>query len=126
LTYNVAASAQDDNKLVLTVGSPAAAPVNASLTGSAGETLAASRSNQIQLLFTSPACNPTGTLGTTKPTAVLALERQIEAVRSPNRRGGSSSELFLPERIGTSEIARQGRNIVPLPNTPVGPQLNPP
>lgn len=80
-TFNVTAGGTDDNKLVITLGTPTAAPINASLAGSAQDTATAGRSNQIVVLFTSPACNPTGTLGSTKPDQVNTLEMQIEAAR---------------------------------------------
>lgn len=92
-TFNVTAGGTQNNELVVALGTPPAAPVSLNLTGTAGQTVTASRGNQIAVSFTSPACNPDGTLGSTHPGRVLELEQQIEAVRS---RGPGTGRAVMP------------------------------
>ena len=83
VTFNVAASGTDTTQGGGNVGTPAAgAPIAASLNLTVTNSLTASRGNQIVVGFATPACNPSGTLGTTAPSDVVLLEREIEAART--------------------------------------------
>jgi hypothetical protein len=81
VTFAVTAGGTDNKSLVLNVGAPAGGPVSAGLQGSVGSTATASRANSVTLLFTTPACNPAGTLGTARPDDVSLLQQQIGAAR---------------------------------------------
>jgi hypothetical protein len=81
VTFLVTAGGTDNKSLVLNLGAPAGAPVSAGVQGSLGNTATASRENTVTLLFTTPACNPSGTLGTSRPDDVSLLQQQIGAAR---------------------------------------------
>jgi hypothetical protein len=81
VTFSVTAGGTDNQSLVLNLGAPTGAPVTAGLQGSIGSTETASRGNTVTLVFTTPACNPTGTLGTTRPDEVSLLQQQIGEAR---------------------------------------------
>jgi hypothetical protein len=81
VTFAITAGGTDDQHLVLDAGTPAGAPVSAGVQGSIGSTATASRGNTVTLVFTTPACNPAGTLGTTRPDEVSLLQQQIGAAR---------------------------------------------
>jgi hypothetical protein len=59
-----------------------AQPVDAALTVSNSNSVGTSRGNQITVAFTSPACNPSGSLGTSNPSEVTLLQREIDAART--------------------------------------------
>jgi hypothetical protein len=80
VTFSVTAGGTDNQSLVLNLGHTGA-PVTAGLQGSIGSTETASRGNTVTLVFTTPACNPTGTLGTTRPDEVSLLQQQIGEAR---------------------------------------------
>ena len=81
VTFAVTAGGADNQSLVLNLGAPSGAPITAGLQGTIGSTETASRGNTVTLLFTTPACNPTGTLGTTRPDEVSLLQQQIGEAR---------------------------------------------
>lgn len=81
VTFSITAGGTDNKSLVLNLGAPAGAPVSAGLQGTIGSTATASRGNTVTLLFTTPACNPTSTLGTSRPDEVSLLQQQIGAAR---------------------------------------------
>lgn len=81
VTFAITAGGVDNRSLVLNVGAPAGAPVTAGLQGTIGTTETTSRGNTVTLLFTTPACNPTGTLGSSRPDEVSLLQQQIGDAR---------------------------------------------
>lgn len=81
VTFSITAGGTDNNSLVLNLGAPPTAPISAGLQGTVGSTSTASRGNTVTVLFTTPACNPTGTLGTSRPDEVSLLQQQIGAAR---------------------------------------------
>jgi hypothetical protein len=81
VTFSVTAGGTDNRSLVLNLAAPTGAAVAAGVQGSIGSTETASRGNTVTLLFTTPACNPTGTLGTTRPDEVSLLQQQIGEAR---------------------------------------------
>ncbi len=82
--FNVVAGATHTGTVNGTIGTPSNLYISASISGGVTDTQTASRGNQITVVFVSPACNPTGTLGTTSPEKVTLLEQEIEAARDPN------------------------------------------
>jgi hypothetical protein len=81
VTFAITAGGTDNRSLVLNLGAPTNAPITAGLQGTIGTTETASRGNTVTLLFTTPACNPTGTLGSARPDEVSLLQQQIGAAR---------------------------------------------
>ncbi len=81
VTFAITAGGTDNKSLVLNLGAPSGAPVTAGLQGTIGTTETTSRGNNVTLLFTTPACNPTGTLGSARPDEVSLLQQQIGAAR---------------------------------------------
>jgi len=81
VTFAITAGGVDNKSLVLNLAAPAGAPVIAGLQGTVGTTETTSRGNTVVLLFTTPACNPTGTLGSARPDEVSLLQQQIGAAR---------------------------------------------
>lgn len=79
--FNITAGATANQGLVLNVGAPAGAPVVAGVQGTVGQTETVGRGNTVTVLFTTPACNPTGTLGSAEPENVALLQRQIALAR---------------------------------------------
>ena len=80
-TFNIAATGTSTGSAGITAGSPAGAPVSVSANLQVTNTATANRGNQVTVVFTTPACNPTGTLGTTAPQNVVLLEREVESAR---------------------------------------------
>jgi hypothetical protein len=81
VTFAITAGGTDNRSLVLNLGAPTGAPITAGLQGTIGTTETTSRGNTVTLLFTTPACNPTGTLGSARPDEVSLLQQQIGAAR---------------------------------------------
>jgi hypothetical protein len=81
VTFAITAGATDNKSLVLNLGAPTGAPITAGLQGTIGTTETTSRGNTVTLLFATPACNPTGTLGSARPDEVSLLQQQIGAAR---------------------------------------------
>jgi hypothetical protein len=81
VTFAITAGGTDNRSLVLNLGAPTGAPTTAGLQGTIGTTETTSRGNTVTLLFTTPACNPIGTLGSVRPDEVSLLQQQIGAAR---------------------------------------------
>jgi hypothetical protein len=81
VTFAITAGGTDNESLVLNLGAPTGAPITAGLQGTIGTTETTSRGNTVTLLFTTPACNPSGTLGSARPDEVSLLQQQIGAAR---------------------------------------------
>jgi hypothetical protein len=81
VTFAITAGGADNKSLVLNLGAPTGAPITAGLQGTIGTTETTSRGNTVTLVFTTPACNPTGTLGSARPDEVSLLQQQIGAAR---------------------------------------------
>ena len=81
VTFAITAGGTDNKSLVLNLGAPRDAPVSAGVQGTIGTTETASRGNNVSVLFTTPACNPAGTLGSIRPDEVSLLQQQIGDAR---------------------------------------------
>ena len=81
--FNIAAGGTHTGTLNGTVGTPSNLYVSASVSGGVSDTQTANRGNQITVQFVSPACNPSGTLGTANPEKLTLLQQEIEAARDP-------------------------------------------
>jgi len=143
-TFAVTAGANDHQGLVLNVGAPAGSPVNAGATGTFEQMSSAQRQNTITLLFTTPACNPPNTLGSTKPEDVSLLQQQIGAARQnlymppprmaasvggslkPARQPGASPTQATTGGATPGTPASGGSAVVPAAGASAGPPEAPP
>ncbi len=90
-------------------------PVSLGLSGSSENTLVANRGNVITLNLVSPACNPTGTLGTTGTAA------KVEALAKANAAVRKSGFTFLSEPLTPGRV----RGFFPPGGTNVVPPMQP-
>lgn len=81
VSFAITAGGTNNDSLVLDAGAPPGAAVSAGVQGTIGGSATAARGNTVTILFTTPACNPTGTLGTSRPDEVSLLQQQIGAAR---------------------------------------------
>lgn len=84
--FNIAASGTSAvGQQVTLAAAGKVVPVSGGVTLSNTNSTSANRGNQVTVAFVSPACNPSGTLGTSSPSSVTLLERENEAARDGDR-----------------------------------------
>jgi len=118
VSFNVTAGGEHKNELVLDAAIKAGGdPISGSgeVKSTTSNSLTANRGNQISLLFTSPACNPEGTLGTAHPTQVGIMGQQMDVYRRPYdwRIGGQSAPDRRRKNVNAERPVRPVENNQP-------------